>query len=1205
MNTIEKLRNLFLYLDIVKSLDCKIVRNMKNYEKVYAKLNSKFNENGEIVIKNDDDMYNEMFKAYNKIKKNRDKLELIMGNAVISWRFHEEDIFRPLIVTNLNLKANESTGSFIIKPCDNNFKFEMDMLKELPIESMNEIEKIRTKIIHTFNGENIENVETELNRLCNLLYDKNKANNCIIKENVNFNSIRCKDHPMVYCHPIILLRKKSNYIWKNEYKRAMELVQKGIEIPPTLKVILGEKIKEEKELKSYVWDNMDYTLFPLQSNKEQREVLNKLERSYGVVVQGPPGTGKSQTIANLICHLAAYGKRVLVTSETDKALKVLNDKIPHGIRDLSLCLLENDSGNLKNIEKTITKITNSLVMDEKELKRDIEKLQDELVKLKNNNYREISYEEEKWVEENKNNFNWIPDHINNKQKQPLTERQFNKLLKLLDKIDKVTIQRITIIKNKIDMLPSLEEITGKIYLLNNLEDEIKKYGDYYEKWFLPKQNDYDLDNAIMFIEKTENIINTIINSPLNKIFQNYDGEVMRPCLEKLLKDGYRLINEISASNVKLLEHKVELPQGINIDLFINDFSKLKEHLQEKGYVSKSYKLFHKKYKYIFEGCIVDYEPINSKEQVEVIEEYIKSYNSKRKLKHMWNELSNDYDIEFINEDICLSESMLKLINIIVNWDRDYVGKIDNILKGITVAENMNWRSVETYEYLKRGLEGLKMLSQYKEIKAYIISIRNLIINMRALDGLVSAIENKDIEKITEEFNKIEILKKNIPCVKEINLSLGALNSCCPKLVEQITSLIGKERLSEKYKNWNEAWKWRTLSNAIEISRNIDIKERKIINELVEKMAWHNEIMTVDDGKKRSLFACIEVTKKIGKGTGKLAQTYMRMAQKEMQNCKSAIPVWMMPINKVVENIKIADDMFDVIIVDESSQCDISALSMLLRGRKAVIVGDDNQITPECIGKDREEVQLLIKKYLKDIPHAEWLDLQTSLYNIALRTFNDRILLKEHFRSVPEIIQFSNEVCYDNEIIPMRKIEDIERFQMPIKSIKVKDGIRNVIKPVNVKEAEELVNKIQECCNDKRYKNMTIGVISLLGEAQAELIENMLIAKIGQTEMIKRKIICGDAYSFQGDERDIIFISMVIANNVKFSTLSKESDIRRFNVAVSRARNQLWIFHSVDIGDLSDLCIRKRLLQYSERFSNVVSPEFDRKFKFVRVVDNIV
>src|SRR3712207_6208886 len=86
-------------------------------------------------------------------------------------------------------------------------------------------------------------------------------------------------------------------------------------------------------------------------------------------------------------------------------------------------------------------------------------------------------------------------------------------------------------------------------------------------------------------------------------------------------------------------------------------------------------------------------------------------------------------------------------------------------------------------------------------------------------------------------------------------------------------------------------------------------------------------------------------------------------------------------------------------------------------------------------------------------------------------------------------------------------------------------------------------------------------------------------------MIKRRIICGDAYSFQGDERDVMFLSMVIANNAKFNALTKESDIRRFNVASSRAKNQLWVFYSVDLQDLSKQCIRYSFLDYCINYKN--------------------
>ena len=65
------------------------------------------------------------------------------------------------------------------------------------------------------------------------------------------------------------------------------------------------------------------------------------------------------------------------------------------------------------------------------------------------------------------------------------------------------------------------------------------------------------------------------------------------------------------------------------------------------------------------------------------------------------------------------------------------------------------------------------------------------------------------------------------------------------------------------------------------------------------------------------------------------------------------------------------------------------------------------------------VEKLIETHLQGIPHAEWFDLKTSLYNTALRIFPNRLILKEHFRSVNEIIGFSNELCYSNEIIPLR------------------------------------------------------------------------------------------------------------------------------------------------------------------------------------------
>ncbi len=107
----------------------------------------------------------------------------------------------------------------------------------------------------------------------------------------------------------------------------------------------------------------------------------------------------------------------------------------------------------------------------------------------------------------------------------------------------------------------------------------------------------------------------------------------------------------------------------------------------------------------------------------------------------------------------------------------------------------------------------------------------------------------------------------------------------------------------------------------------------------------------------------------------------------------------------------------------------------------------------------------------------------------------------------------------------------------------------------------------------------MGVITLQGQGQSKLIAKMLLDELGTDEIEKRKIVCGDAYSFQGDERHVILLSLVAAPNETIGTLSGDDDRRRFNVAASRARDQMWLFHSVTENDLSEHCFRRRLLQH--------------------------
>jgi len=112
--------------------------------------------------------------------------------------------------------------------------------------------------------------------------------------------------------------------------------------------------------------------------------------------------------------------------------------------------------------------------------------------------------------------------------------------------------------------------------------------------------------------------------------------------------------------------------------------------------------------------------------------------------------------------------------------------------------------------------------------------------------------------------------------------------------------------------------------------------------------------------------------------------------------------------------KAAPNLFDVAIIDEASQSGPEALFLQYIARKVVVVGDDQQISPDSVGLDRTAVDALRQRYIMDLPHWDALGVDNSFFDQAQIRFAGRIRLCEHFRCMPEIIQFSNTLCYQAE-----------------------------------------------------------------------------------------------------------------------------------------------------------------------------------------------
>ncbi|MDR3275094.1 MAG: hypothetical protein LBS81_03815 [Endomicrobium sp.] len=185
-------------------------------------------------------------------------------------------------------------------------------------------------------------------------------------------------------------------------------------------------------------------------------------------------------------------------------------------------------------------------------------------------------------------------------------------------------------------------------------------------------------------------------------------------------------------------------------------------------------------------------------------------------------------------------------------------------------------------------------------------------------------------------------------------------------------------------------------------------------------------------------------KKLGKGTGKSAPQRRRELQAVTQKAKNSISVWIMPLDKISNVLPSEISSFDVVIVDEASQSDIRAFLALIRGEKIIIVGNPGQISLLSIGTDESQVQNKIKEYLIGIPCGKYYDLKISIYDIAKMSLgsSSELMLKEHFRCLPEIIHFDSDLCYDGKIIPLRYESPHKKLNPVLETIYLSEGIRD-------------------------------------------------------------------------------------------------------------------------------------------------------------------
>ncbi len=321
-----------------------------------------------------------------------------------------------------------------------------------------------------------------------------------------------------------------------------------------------------------------------------------------------------------------------------------------------------------------------------------------------------------------------------------------------------------------------------------------------------------------------------------------------------------------------------------------------------------------------------------------------------------------------------------------------------------------------------------------------------------------------------------------------------------------------------------------------------------------------------------------------------------MEEEDFRPLLDAFPCWCVTTYAVSDSLPLKPGMFDVAIIDEASQCDIaSCFPIMYRAKRTVVVGDDKQL-PHLSFLEKAKEQSFLSQYgIPDKYQLMWRFRTNSMFDLADYYSMNSVMLDEHFRSLPPIIEFSNQEFYNGKIRIMRSDSTNESA---IDIIKVEDGKVDLDATRNLPEIEALVKTLHEIIIEDERKNpdkpVSIGIISPF-RAQVEQLK-ISVPKVLSDYMIKKhQIEIGTAHTFQGDEKDIILMSWAFANNSYPQSITFLQKPNLFNVAITRAKNKCINFVSHDLETMPDGHFRhyvSYLKNYKERKQALLNNEID-------------
>lgn len=282
----------------------------------------------------------------------------------------------------------------------------------------------------------------------------------------------------------------------------------------------------------------------------------------------------------------------------------------------------------------------------------------------------------------------------------------------------------------------------------------------------------------------------------------------------------------------------------------------------------------------------------------------------------------------------------------------------------------------------------------------------------------------------------------------------------------------------------------------------------------------------------------------------------------------AFPGWACTNRTLAQILPATPGMFDLVVIDEASQCELATAAVaLFRGKRAVVVGDPNQLRHVCfLSRARQQASFVRHALGPDV--QEKFRYRRSLFDVAADAVEqDRFfMLDQHFRSDPHIIDFSNRKFYQGRLRIMTERPRREAHSA-IRHVETQ-GRRLEGTSANPKEVEAVLKEIETIVENTPVDGpaRTLGVVCPFRD-HVDAIRDLLTRRLPAAAIDRHEMVVGTAHSLQGDEKDIVIFSTSIDPGSHAASLRFLQNPNLFNVAVTRARSQVIVVTSVTVDDL--------------------------------------